>query len=134
MVNIVQQIEQSFILLGVILFKTIFFFLEDLHQSFMVSFLHYAIFIVGFYYFIFADRKSTYRSWFFAFVVFSMVCYFLFNRCILTQIEFFICPQQNKIQETMSYFFGDQTIGNLSSKLVLTSMAIVTGIILLHDP
>ena len=133
MVNIIQQVEQSFILLGVFLFKTLFFFLEDIHQSLMVSFVHYAVFIVGFYYFIYANPKSRYRRWFFAFVMFSMVCYFLFNRCILTQVELSLCPKQNKIQETVANVFGDQSVGNRSSKVVLTAMAIVTGIILLHD-
>jgi hypothetical protein len=133
MVNIIQQVEQSFILLGVFLFKTLFFFLEDIHQSLIVSFVHYAVFIVGFYYFIYANPKSKYRRWFFAFVVFSMVCYFVFNRCILTQIEISLCPEQNKIQETVANVFGEQSVGNRSSKVVLTTMAIITGIILLHD-
>lgn len=133
MVNIIQQVEQSFILLGVLLFKTLFFFLEDIYQSLMVSFVHYAIFIVGFYYFIYANPKSRYRRLFFAFVVFSMLCYFAFNRCILTQIELSLSPEQNKIQETIANVFGEQTVGNRSSKMVLTAMSIITGIILLHD-
>jgi hypothetical protein len=133
MVNIIQQIEQSFVLLGLFLFRTIFFFLGDLQQSFMVSFLHYTVFIVGFYYFIYANPKSRYRILFFAFVLFSMICYFVFNRCILTQIELSICPEKNKIQQTMEHFFGKQTEGNLSSKMVLTAMTVVTGMIILHD-
>ena len=133
MINIIQQIEQSFVLLGLFLFRTIFFFLGDLQQSFMVSFLHYTVFIVGFYYFIYANPKSRYRILFFAFVLFSMICYFVFNRCILTQIELSICPEKNKIQQTMEHFFGKQTEGNLSSKMVLTAMTVVTGMIILHD-
>jgi hypothetical protein len=131
--TIIEQIEQSFILLGVVIFKVLFFFLEDVHQSLMVSFIHYTVFIIGFYYFIFTNPKSKYRLYFFAFVLFSMLCYFMFNRCILTQVEFFICPKQNKIQETIGHFFGEQTEGNVSSKMVLTAMTIITGIILLHD-
>jgi hypothetical protein len=133
MANIIQQIEQSFILFGVLLFKTIFFFLEDVYQSLMVSFIHYAVFMIGFYYFIISNPKSKYRIYFFVFVLFSMLCYFIFNRCVLTQVEFFICPKQNKIQQTIAQFFGEQMEGNLSSKMVLTAMTIVTGIILFHD-
>jgi hypothetical protein len=62
-----------------------------------------------------------------------MICYFVFNRCILTQIELSICPEKNKIQQTMEHFFGKQTEGNLSSKMVLTAMTVVTGMIILHD-
>jgi hypothetical protein len=133
MINIIQQIEQSFVLLGLFLFKTIFFFLGDLQQSFMVSFLHYTVFIVGFYYFIYANPKSRYRILFFAFVFFSMICYFVFNKCILTQVELSICPEKNKIQQTMEHFFGKKTEGNLSSKMVLTAMTVITGMIILHD-
>lgn len=133
MVNIISQIEQTFILFGVYLFKTLFFFLHDVHQSLMVSIIHYAVFIIGFYYFIFADPKSKYRIWFFAFVVFSMLCYFAFNRCILTQIELSISPKKNKVHDITEYFFGCETVGNRSSKMVLSAMAVITGIILLHD-
>jgi hypothetical protein len=133
MTNIIQQIEQCFILFGVFLFKTIFFFLDDVYQSLLVSFVHYTVFIIGFYYFIISNPKSNYRIYFFAFVLFSMACYFAFNRCVLTQVEFFICPTNNKIQQTIAHFFGEQLEGNLSSKLVLTAMTIVTGIMIVHD-
>ena len=133
MTTIIQQIEQLFVILGVVFFKTIFFFLQDSHQSFLVSFFHYAVFIVGFYFFIYANPKGLYRKVFFLFVVFSMICYYLFDRCILTQVETIISKEKNSIQQTMEFFFGGEMEGNLSSKMVLTAMAIILGMILLHD-
>jgi glucan phosphoethanolaminetransferase (alkaline phosphatase superfamily) len=133
MTTILEKIENSFIMFGVFLMRTFFFFLDDAQQSLLTSFFHYAIFIVGFYFFIYASPKSWYRIFFFVFIVFSASCYFAFDKCIITHVELSLSEEKNKIQETMETFFGSQVEGNLSSKVILTALAIISGMILWHD-
>jgi thiol:disulfide interchange protein len=131
MIDVISWMEQMLITIGLLLFRTIFFFLEDSYQSFMVSIVHYAIFIIGFYYFMYhSNPRSTYRIVFFLFVLGSTICYYLFNKCILTQIEMSLSKDQNAIQKTMEYYFGNKIEGNESSKIVLSSLTLLTGLLL----
>lgn len=115
-------------------FRTSLFFLEPSYQSLFVSILHYAFFIVGFYFLFFKSTpKSLYRWLFFIFTVMAMIFYFIFNRCILTSIELNLCNQKNIIQNFIAYYFGNSIEGNSSSKIVLTLSVIVTSIVLLRD-
>ena len=126
--------ESSLIAIGILFFKGVFFFLAAPYQSLMVSLFHYAIFILGLYYFIYrAKSHGTYRPFFFAFVLFSLICYLLLNKCLLTQIELGISKEKNAIQETVEGFFGAQTEGNVSSKVVLSLLTVVTGLFLIND-
>jgi len=134
MANMIQYIEERFITLGILFFKSILFFLNDSYQALFISFLHYAIFIIGLYYFIYHSKsKSLYRLLFFGFVLFSALCYLMFNKCILTHIELGICDKKNGVQKTIDTFFGSQLEGNVSSKVVLYGMTIIVGLFLLHD-
>jgi len=78
------------------IFRTSLFFLEPSYQSLFVSILHYAIFILGFYFLFFHSKpKSLYRWLFFIFTLIAMIFYFIFNRCILTSIELNLCKENN---------------------------------------
>lgn len=130
----VQQIEMGLITFGTVLFQSIFFFLEDIHQSLIVSFLHYAIFIVGLYVFLFiAKPKGIYRLMFFMFVLMSLLFYLVFNKCILTHIELQLSDKKNAIQQTIETFFGSQIEGNKSSKTTLSVLSVLVGFFLVRD-
>lgn len=132
--DVCTNVENTFIALGVFFFKTCFWFLNESHQAFMVSFMHYAIFIVGLYYFIYrAPPRSMYRIFFFAFLIFSALCYLTFDKCIMTHIELNICQEQNRIQKTIEHFFGNETEGNCISKTVLIGLTLFAGLVLLYD-
>ena len=62
-----------------------------------------------------------------------MLSYFIFNKCFFTTIEFNLSTERNVIQEIMNTYFGKQTEGNITSKIVLTIGTIITGFILLFD-
>jgi hypothetical protein len=129
-----SRLEAALISFGVFFFQTIFFFLRAPHQSFLVSFVHYIIFIAGLYYFFYqATSKSTYRTVFFLFVLFSFMCYLVFNKCLLTYIELGISNEKNMIQRTIETFSGASIEGNTSSKVILGSMTLVTGLVLAKD-
>jgi hypothetical protein len=132
--TICSRLEAALISFGIFFFQTFFFFLRAPTQSSMVSFLHYAIFAIGLYYFIYkADSKGIYRILFFLFVLFSFICYLVFNKCLLTHIELGISNEKNMIQHTIETFFGSQIEGNTSSKVALSMMTLVTGLFILHD-
>ena len=110
------------------------FFLDNKKKSLTVSIFHYLIFIIGFYYFFFESKPGDiFRIVFFIFVSLGALCYFLFNRCILTSIELNLSGDKNIIQKMIDNYFGSQTEGNITSKIVLSFGAIVIGIILLKD-
>lgn len=115
-------------------FRIIFFFLDDTYKSLSVSFIHYAVFIIGFYYFFFVSNpRDTYRILFFIFILLGAFSYFIFNRCFFTSIELNLSKDKNQIQKIMDKYFGKKTEGNVSSKVVLSISSIVIGIILLRD-
>lgn len=130
----IRCMEASLIGIGILFFKSVFFFLSAPYQSLMVSFIHYAVFFIGLYYFIYrAKPNGIYRSLFFVFVLFSLLCYLVFNKCLLTHMELGISKETNLIQETIEGFFGSQTEGNISSKVVLSLLTLVTGLFLIND-
>lgn len=130
----IRRLEAFLVAVGILFFKSIFFFLSAPHQSLMVSFFHYAIFFAGLYYFIYrAKPNGLYRPLFFVFVLFSLVCYLVFNKCLLTHMELGICKEANAIQGTVESFFGSQVEGNTSSKVVLSLLTVVTGLFLIND-
>jgi hypothetical protein len=115
-------------------FRAILFFLNKEYQSLCVSFLHYIIFIAGFYYLFFVSQPGdSFRVIFFLFLVLATLSYFTFNKCFFTLIELNLCSQQNSIQKFIDIWFGKQVEGNLSSKIVLVSSSIIVGLILLKD-
>jgi hypothetical protein len=130
----IRRVEAFLVMVGVLFFKSIFFFLSAPYQSLMVSFFHYAIFFVGLYYFMYrAKSRGIYRHLFFGFVLFSLLCYLVFNKCLLTHMELGISNETNAIQGTIESFFGSQTEGNRSSQVVLSLLTVVTGLFLIND-
>jgi hypothetical protein len=110
------------------------FFLNNSQKSLLVSIFHYIIFIIGFYYFFFKSNPGDiFRILFFIFITFGALSYFIFNRCLLTSIELKLSKDKNIIQKTIDKYFGSQTEGNITSKIVLTVGAIVSGYVLLKD-
>ena len=110
------------------------FFLEPNHQSLAISAFHYIIFIVGFYYFFFhSNPRDYFRIIFFSFILLGLLSYFTINRCILTSIELKLSKDKNLIQKTIDKFFGEETEGNITSKIVFVFGTIVLGYILLKD-
>jgi hypothetical protein len=130
----IQQIETFLVAIGILFFKSILFFLEPTQQSLMVSFFHYAIFFVGLYYFIYrANPNGIYRPLFFGFILFSLLSYMVFNKCLLTHMELGISTEVNAIQGTVETFFGSQIEGNTISKIGLSLLTLVTGLFLIND-
>jgi hypothetical protein len=114
--------------------KSIFFFLNNNHQSLFVSIIHYIIFIVGSYYFLFkSEPKSLFRLLFFIFLALSTISYFVFNKCILTSIEFRLSNERNYIQKIINIFFGEKRENNINSKIFLSFLTFISGFILLND-
>lgn len=116
------------------IFQSLLFFLNKNQQSIFVSFIHYIIFIVGFYYFFFKSQAGDiYRIVFFIFVVLGALSYFIFNRCFFTSIELNLCNEKNSIQKLMDKYFGKEIEGNITSKIVLSVGVLITGFVLLKD-
>ena len=110
------------------------FFLNNSQKSLMVSIFHYVIFIIGFYYFFFKTYPGDlFRVLFFIFCALGALSYFIFNKCILTSIELNLSNNKNIVQKTIDKYFGSQTEGNITSKIVLTICTIITGSILVRD-
>jgi hypothetical protein len=115
-------------------FKSTLFFLSKNQQSIFVSFIHYIIFIIGFYYFFFKSQPgSIFRVIFFIFVVLGALSYFIFNRCFFTSIELSLSDEKNSIQKLVDRYFGKEIEGNITSKIVLSVGVIITGLVLLKD-
>lgn len=116
------------------LFRCLLFFLNPSHQSLIVSIIHYAIFIVGTYYFFFhASPGDTSRIVIFVFFALSALSYFTINKCILTHVELRLCEKKNILQNIIATYFGHKNEGNTSSKFVLTTLSVILGGVLLAD-
>jgi hypothetical protein len=109
--------------------------LNQNQQALIVSFIHYAVFVVGFYYFFFQSKPGDiYRIVFFIFVVLGALSYFIFNKCFFTSIELNLSNnEKNPIQQIMDKYFGQEIEGNITSKIILSASSIVIGIVLLKD-
>lgn len=129
-----NQIEERITEFWTEIFRSLLFFLSKNQQSIFVSFIHYIIFIIGFYYFFFKSQPgSIFRILFFIFVVLGALSYFIFNRCFLTSIELNLSDEKNSIQKLMDKYFGKEIEGNITSKIVLSVGVIITGLVLLKD-
>jgi hypothetical protein len=117
------------------LFKSVLFFLNQHQQSIIVSFIHYTVFIIGFYFFFFqSNPKDIFRIIFFLFVALGALSYFIFNKCFFTSIELNLSNnEKNPIQAIMDNYFGCEIEGNMTSKIVLSASTVVTGLTLLKD-
>lgn len=129
-----KGIEEDITELCTTILNSSLFFLNNNQKSLAVSIFHYIIFIVGFYYFFFKSNPGdVFRVLFFIFCALGALSYFTFNRCLLTSIELNLSSDKNIVQKTIDKYFGSQTEGNITSKIVLTICTIITGIILLKD-
>lgn len=130
-----EKIEEKITDFWTDFFKSLLFFLNQNQQSIIVSFIHYAVFIVGFYYFFFQSKPGDiYRIVFFIFVVLGALSYFIFNKCFFTSIELNLSNnEKNPIQQLMDNYFGKEIEGNITSKVILSASSIVIGLTLLKD-
>lgn len=130
-----EKIEEKITDFWTDLFKSVLFFLNQNQQSIIVSFIHYAVFVVGFYYFFFQSKPGDlYRIVFFIFVVLGALSYFIFNKCFFTSIELNLSNnEKNPIQEIMDKYFGKEIEGNITSKIILSASSIIIGVVLLKD-
>ena len=129
-----NRIERKITDFWTTLVKTLLFFLNGNQQSLFVSAIHYIIFIVGFYYFFFKSAPGDiFRILFFLMIIISALCYFIFNKCFFTSIELSLSKEKNLIQSFMDIYFGKEIEGNITSKIILSISAVITGIILLKD-
>jgi hypothetical protein len=129
------QIEEKITDFWTDLFRSVLFFLNQHQQSIIVSFIHYAVFVIGFYYFFFQSKpRDLYRIVFFIFVALGALSYFIFNKCFFTSIELNLSNnEKNPIQEMMDGYFGKEIEGNTTSKVILSASSIIIGITLLKD-
>jgi len=130
-----EKIEEKITDFWTDFFKSLLFFLNQNQQSIIVSFIHYAVFIVGFYYFFFQSKPGDiYRIVFFIFVVLGALSYFIFNKCFFTSIELNLSNnEKNPIQQLMDNYFGKEIEGNITSKVILSASSIAIGLTLLKD-
>ncbi len=129
-----DKLEKKITELSTSIFRNGLFFLKDNQKSFFVSFLHYSIFIVGFYYFFFKSKPGDlYRIIFFIVMFLGALSYFIFNKCIFTSIELSLSPERNIIQKCMNKYFGSEIEGNVMSKSVLGIGSFILGLIVLKD-
>ena len=133
--EILDKIETNVTGFWTELFKSVLFFLNQHQQSIIVSFIHYTVFIVGFYFFFFQSKpKDIFRIIFFLFVALGALSYFIFNKCFFTSIELNLSNnEKNPIQTLMDNYFGCEIEGNMTSKIVLSASTIITGLTLLKD-
>lgn len=114
--------------------KRLLFFLDSNLQSTIVSIIHYAIFIIGFFYFIFLSKPGDiFRIVFLIFVALAALSYFIFDKCFFTSVELKLSSQKNLVQTFIDKYFGEATEGNVTSKLVLSALTIICSIIIFKD-
>ena len=88
----------------------------------------------SFYYFFFQSKPGDiYRIIFFIFVALGALSYFIFNKCFFTSIELKLSEEKNLIQIIVEEYFGEEIEGNIISKIVLSLLSIIAGIILLKE-
>lgn len=115
-------------------FQISLFFLADNNKSLFVSFIHYIIFILGFiWFFFYSVPGDLYRLIFFLTVLTGAASYFVFNKCFFTSIEQSLCGRKNTIQNFIDKYFGKETEGNITSKIVLSLSSIIVGLVLMMD-
>jgi len=128
-----MNIEKRIVDSSVSFIQTVFFFLNGNQQSLLVSFIHYFITILLIYYFFKSKPRSLQRILLFIIVLIFTISYFIFNRCLFTSIELKLSEEKNPIQKVSSMYFGENKEGNVMSKISLSVLSIVGGIILLKD-
>ena len=128
-----MDIEKSIVDGSVSFIQTVFFFLNGNQQSLLVSSIHYILFIVAIYYFFKSKPRSLQRILLFIIVLLFTLSYFIFNRCLFTSIELKLSEEKNPIQKMSSMYFGENTEGNVISKISLSVLSIIGGIVLLKD-
>jgi hypothetical protein len=133
--EILEKLETNVLDFWTELLQSVLFFLNRHQQSIIVSFIHYTVFIVGFYFFFFqSNPKSIFRIIFFLFVALGALSYFIFNKCFFTSIELNLSNnEKNPIQAIMDKYFGQEIEGNITSKVVLSASTVITGLTLLKD-
>lgn len=132
--GILKSIETKITDFFVFLFKNLLFFLSNNHKSLFVSVLHYAIFILGFYYFFFhSSPHDRFRIFFFFLIFLGALSYFTFNKCFFTSIELKLSSEKNAIQSFIDKYFGKEVEGNITSKIVLCLGTIIIGGIIVKD-
>lgn len=127
------DIEKSIVNFCVSFIKIVLFFLNSNQQSFTVSLIHYIVFIVAIYYFFKSKPNDVYRIFFFIIVLLFTLSYFIFNRCLITSIEIKLSEEKNIIQQMSNKYFGENIEGNVISKISLSILLIICGIILVKD-
>jgi len=127
-----MDIEKSIVDFGVSFIQTVFFFLNGSQQSLLVSSIHYFITILLIYYFFKSKSRSLQRILFIIVLLFALY-YFIFNRCLFTSIELKLSAEKNIIQKTSDKYFGENTEGNVISKISLSILVIIGGTVLLKD-
>lgn len=134
MTNSPDILERRITEFWTLFFKKTLFFLKDSNQSLFVSFIHYFIFILGFFYFFFYSMPGDiFRLFFFLIVFTGAISYFTFNKCFITSIELSLYGKKNKIQNFIDKYFGKEIEGNITSKLVLSLSSLIIGLILMKD-
>ena len=69
----------------------------------------------------------------FLILYFDKICLEFFNKCFFTSIELKLSEEKNLIQNIVEEYFGEEIEGNIISKIVLSLLSIIAGIILLKD-
>jgi len=128
-----MDIEKSIVDFGVSFIQTVFFFLNGNQQSLLVSSIHYIIFIFAVYYYFKSKPRDVYRIFFFIIFLLFALLYFIFDKCILTSIEFKLSKEKNIIQKLSEVYFGEDIEGNVISKISLSILVIIGGTVLLKD-
>lgn len=120
------------------LFKTLLCFCNCELQSVIVTILHYLIFIIGIFIFYFiAKPKSKFKIVFLIFVLCALISYHLFNKCILSSVEYTIYNKKTFLQEIL-YSRNknkelDVLINQIESKTFLAAMSLFLFLSILQD-
>jgi hypothetical protein len=132
--TLVQTIETRITETSANICKKALFFFDSKLQSTIITILHYALFIVGIYYFYFvAKPKSLFKKIFFIFCLLAYISYLTFDKCLCSSIEKSLHSDRNFIQEIMGSNFGDGEVGKTVSKSNLLMISLFLGLSLAYD-
>ncbi len=119
-------------------FKCLLCYCDNELQSIIVTIFHYLIFIIGIYIFYFVVKpKSPYKIIFLIFILCALLSYHLFDKCILSSVEYKIYNKRTFLQEIL-YARNkikelDVLIIQVESKTFLASASLFLLLSILYD-
>jgi hypothetical protein len=130
-----NTIRETIVNSGNIFFKNLLFFLPDYLQSATVTLIHHTLFpIIIFTFFFILKPCSPLKPLFFVIALIGYIMFILFNRCIVTDIEYSLCKEKNPLLHFIDSFYPEtENESKIASKISLSLITLFFGCHILYD-